>query len=182
MAPPPTSAPMVETARLKLRGHRPEDLEAMIALWGDAAVTRHIAPKPFDREAVWARLLRYIGHWTVMGYGFWAVEERDTGRFAGEVGIAEFCRLIEPSLDVPEVGWALAPWCHGRGYATEAVQAVLQWGEANRGFAETCCIIDPSNQPSIAVAGRCGFHLSHRAAERGESTVGIYRRKAKNMR
>jgi RimJ/RimL family protein N-acetyltransferase len=182
MTPKPSPAPIVETARLRLRGHRPEDLEEMVGLWGDPAVTRYISRRPFDREAVWARLLRYVGHWTLLGYGFWAVEERESGRFAGEVGLAEFCRTIEPSLDAPEVGWVIAPWCHGLGYATEAVSAALQWGERERGFAETCCIIDPDNIRSIAVAGRCDFQLSRRAAERGEASVDIYRRTAKNMR
>jgi RimJ/RimL family protein N-acetyltransferase len=182
MTPNPSPAPIVETARLRLRGHRPEDLEAMVRMWGDPAVTRYIAPAPFDREAVWARLLRYVGHWTLLGYGFWALEERETGRFAGEVGLAEFCRVIEPPLDVPEVGWVLAPWCHGLGYATEAVTAALRWGERERGFDEASCIIEPGNQRSIAVAGRCGFRLAHSAAARGGTKVDIYRRTAKNMR
>jgi RimJ/RimL family protein N-acetyltransferase len=154
---PETSPPVIETARLRLRPHRPADLDAMAALWSDPAVTRHIAPAPFDREAVWARLLRYAGHWSLMGYGFLAVEERASGRYAGEVGVAEFERGIEPRLDAPEAGWVMAPWCHGRGYATEALAAILAWTDQARGFPSILCIIAPANAASIAVARKAGF-------------------------
>jgi RimJ/RimL family protein N-acetyltransferase len=71
----PTSLPipLLETDRLLLRGHRPEDLDDCKALWGDPDVTRHIGGRPFSGEEVWTRLLRYVGHWCWLGYGFWAV-------------------------------------------------------------------------------------------------------------
>lgn len=48
---------------------------------------------------------RYAGQWSLLGYGYWVVEDKRTGRFAGEVGFADFKRVIEPSLDgVPEIG------------------------------------------------------------------------------
>ena len=68
-------------------------------------------------------MLRYAGHWQWMGFGFWALEEKSTGAFAGELGFAEFKRELEPSIQgIPEIGWVLAPHAHGKGYATEAVR------------------------------------------------------------
>ena len=52
-------APAIETPRLRLRAHRPDDLEASFAMWGDPAVTRFIGGRPFTREEVWGRFLRY---------------------------------------------------------------------------------------------------------------------------
>jgi RimJ/RimL family protein N-acetyltransferase len=55
------------------------------------------------------------------------------------------------------MGWVLDPWCHGRGYASEAVNAALRWGSATLDAAEFSCIIDPDNAPSINVAAKAGF-------------------------
>jgi RimJ/RimL family protein N-acetyltransferase len=87
--------PPVESARLLLRGHRQEDYAGCAALWGDPEVTRYIGGRPLTKEEVWARLLRYAGHWLRMGYGFWVVEEKATGKFVGEVGYANLQREIE---------------------------------------------------------------------------------------
>jgi Acetyltransferases, including N-acetylases of ribosomal proteins len=175
----PGLAPPLETERLRLRGHRVEDLDASLALWTDPAVTRFIGSgKAFTREEVWARLVRYVGHWTLMGYGYWAVEEKETGAFVGEVGFADFQRVIEPSLDgMPEMGWVLAPQIHGKGYATEAVRAALAWGDTHFGATPTVCLIDPENQPSLRVAEKCGFVTRERATYK-DKTVLLFRRPA----
>lgn len=155
---PPAAVPVIETGRLLLHGHRPSDLADCLAMWADPAVTRHIGGKPSTEEEVWHRILRYAGHWALMGFGYWAVRERDSGRFVGEVGLADFRRSIEPGFaGAPEAGWVLAPWAHGRGYATEAVRAALAWGDARFGAVRTVCLISPDNGPSLRVAERCGF-------------------------
>src|SRR5262249_52304098 len=113
--------------------------------------------RPFTREEVWARILRYAGHWSLSGYGFWLVEDKASGLYVGDVGVADFKRDMEPALTAPEAGWVLAGWSDGRGYATEAVTAALAWCEAAIGLTEASCIIAASNLPSLAVAMRCGF-------------------------
>ena len=124
------SLPTLSTARLRLRPHRPDDFDACAALWADPRVTQHIQGRPQTREEVWARLLRYAGHWAWLGFGYWAVEEG--GRTIGELGFADFKRALEPSLDgAPEPGWALSPAVWGQGYATEALTAALAWADAN---------------------------------------------------
>src|SRR5258708_19773253 len=95
-------------------------------MWADPSVTRFIGGKMFTPEEVWARLLRYAGLWSLLGFGYWAIEERTTGDFVGELGFADFKHDIVPSLDDrPELGWALASRVHGKGYATEAVPPAL---------------------------------------------------------
>jgi RimJ/RimL family protein N-acetyltransferase len=97
-------------------------------MWADPIVTRYIGGKPLNAEESWARLLRYAGHWALLGFGYWVVEEKETGSFAGEIGFADYKRNMEPSLDgTPEIGWVIASEFHGKGYATEAVRAAVIW-------------------------------------------------------
>lgn len=152
------TAPVVETERLRLRGHRLADFEPMLQMWGDAGVTRFIGGKPSTRDEVWSRLLRYVGHWAVLGYGYWAVEEAASGTYVGEIGFADFKRDMQPSFEgIPELGWALAPAAQGKGYATEAVRAAVDWGRGHFSGARIVCMISPENAPSIRVAEKCGF-------------------------
>jgi RimJ/RimL family protein N-acetyltransferase len=162
--------PVLETERLKLRGHRMDDFPACAAMWADPVVTRHFGHS-FSEEESWTRFLRYFGHWSVLGFGSWLVEERATGKFVGEVGFANYRRAIEPPLDAPEIGWALAAQFHGKGYATEAVRSVVAWGEQHFGPARTTCIISPENLPSIRVAEKCGYRESLRTTYKGQPAV-----------
>jgi RimJ/RimL family protein N-acetyltransferase len=153
----PAHAPVLETSRLLLRGHRKDDHKPCAAMWGDPETTRYIGDRPFTGEESWGRLLRYVGHWEVMGFGYWAVEEKASGEFAGETGFADYRREMEPALGVPEVGWVLAPRFYGLGYATEAVRAILEWGDLTPDTQSTACIIHPDNTGSIRVAKKCGY-------------------------
>ena len=148
--------PTLTTERLSLRGHHPDDLDALAAMWADPAVYGVIGGKPRSREEVWIRLLRSIGCWTVFGYGAWVVCDRATGAVLGDIGLLESRRAIIPELTVPEVGWTLVPAAHGQGYAGEAMRAVLDWADAN-GIDRTCCIIDPGNAASIRLAEKLGY-------------------------
>jgi RimJ/RimL family protein N-acetyltransferase len=164
--------PVIETQRLTMRGHRLEDFVDCAAMWADPLVTRHIGGKPFSKEETWARLLRYVGHWSWLGFGYWAIEEKDTGSFVGELGFADYKRDIEPSLEgAPELGWALASGVHGKGYATEAVRAIVAWGEAHFGLVRTVCIVHTENLASIRVAEKCGYREFQRATYKGHSTI-----------
>ncbi len=152
------TVPTLETERLVLRGHAVSDFAQCLALWSDPEVVRYIGGKPSTPEMVWARLLRYAGHWLLLGYGFWVIVERQSGRFVGEVGLADFHRQIEPPIgDTPEMGWVLQPWSQGQGFATEAVQAVLGWAEGQLGTPRTVCVIEPANRASLRVAAKSGF-------------------------
>ena len=109
-------APELVTERLILHGHGLKDFAESAAMWGDPDVVRFIGGRPFTEEECWTRLLRYVGHWAAMGYGFWAIREKATGRFVGEVGFADFRRELDPPFgDTPEMGWALNAWAQGKG-------------------------------------------------------------------
>ena len=154
----PPVVPVLETSRLRLRGFRADDFDAWFAMSRQLAYHSYFTPKPMPAEEVWKLLLRSAGHWLIMGYGFWAVEEKESGRFVGAVGFLHLRRAIEPPLgDAPEIGWVLDPAIHGQGYASEAVEAVLAWGESHFGPVRTVCIIHPENEPSLRLAAKSGY-------------------------
>lgn len=161
--------PVLETERLKLRGHRLDDFPASAAMWADPVVTRHIGGQPLSEEGTWTKFLRYVGHWALLGFGYWVVEEKATGRFVGEIGFADYKRNIEPALTVPEIGWILMSQSHGKGYATEAVRAALAWGDVHF-RSSTACIINLENHASIRVAEKCGYREFQRTQYNGHPT------------
>jgi RimJ/RimL family protein N-acetyltransferase len=176
---PPSEVPVVETQRLRLRPHRREDFPSCVALWADHNVTRYIGGRPFTREEVWARFLRYAGSWHWLGFGYWAVEEISSGQFIGEIGFAQNERTFDPPLvlldgsgrTMPEVGWVLAPQFHGKGYASEAVRAALAWGDTHIAASGSFCIIHPDHSASIRVAHKCGFVEFARSSYQSEPTI-----------
>ena len=173
-----TTAPVLTTARLTLRGHRPSDLADCAAMWGDPIVVRHIGGRPSTVEDAWARILRYIGHWTALGYGFWIAHDTATGAFVGELGLADFKREIDPVFaSSVEAGWVLAPAAHGRGYATEALSAVLAWSDAELGAPRVTCVIDPGNTASIKLAAKHGFRAFGTTTYHGEA-IAVFERVA----
>ncbi|MBV2148419.1 GNAT family N-acetyltransferase [Sphingobium sp. AS12] len=160
------TAPVLHTDRLILRPHGLADYSACCALWGDEAVIRHIGGSPQDAQAVWFRLLRYAGMWSLLDYGMWVMEDRATGAVIGEAGLLSAARGL-PELDgVPEAGWVLGPQAWGRGLATEAMAAVLGWANANLDGTAIRCIIEPDNGASIRVAEKLGF------TELGDAVLG----------
>ena len=164
------SIPTLHTPRLTLRAPARTDFDACQAMWSHHDVTRFISGRASTGEEVWARLLRYIGHWAVFGYGFWIIEDQATGVLMGETGFGDFHREMEPSFgDTPEMGWVLAPGAHGRGVATEAVGAALAWADTR--FAHTGCIIAPANTPSLRVAEKVGYREVQRTSYKGEPTI-----------
>ena len=176
-----SAVPALDTPRLTLRGHTPADLGDCAAMWGDARVTQHILRHPATAEEVWARMLRYAGLWSLVGYGYWVVRERATGQFVGEVGLADFHRAITPSLDAPEAGWVLTAGAHGRGYATEAVRAMLAWADRQTAppaltTGRTVCLIAPENTASVRVAEKCGFGGSGTVLYNGRTSLVMERR------
>ncbi len=167
------SVPILETERLRLRAHGVSDFSHLAEMWADSEVTRYIGGHPLSTEDCWARLLRYAGHWQLLGFGYWLVEERSTGKFVGDIGFADYKREVPvpASLQgVPECGWVLARHAQGKGYATEAVRAVLNWGDDHFGSRETVCLIHPDNGASIRVALKCGYRELQRSMYRGQPT------------
>ena len=164
--------PSLETDRLILREHALEDFPAFAAIWGDHDVVRHIGGKPLSREEAWVKFARETGDWVLQGFGFWLVEEKSSGKMIGDVGFSDFRRDMKPSLEGKlEFGWVLAASAHGKGYATEAMRAVMAWAGSYFPDREMCCIIDPGNAASIRVAEKLGFQPALPSVYKGAEIV-----------
>lgn len=168
-----TSAPRLETARLVLRHYQLSDFDELAALWQDPEMVRHIGNgEPQSREMSWGRLLRYVGHWQLLGYGYWACIEKSSGTMIGSIGIQQAQRTCLPALTLPEAGWSLRPSAQGKGYAREGVSAILSW--ADKALSQKlCCIIDQDNLPSIRLALAQGF-CAQGSVRYNNSDVGLY--------
>jgi RimJ/RimL family protein N-acetyltransferase len=167
-----TEIPVIETERLRLRAYGVNDLPASLAMWSDPEVTRYITGKPLGEDEVWSKILRIIGHWSLKGFGFWLIEEKESRRFLGEAGFVDAWRVMTPSFgDRPEIGWSLVRAAQGKGYAREAVEAVIAWGDRVFERRETVCLISPDNERSLRLAHKVGYREFARTLLRDDPVV-----------
>jgi RimJ/RimL family protein N-acetyltransferase len=166
--------PQLETPRLTLRNYTLDDFAAYAAMRADPRVMQFIGEgDTLGEEDVWVKFLQTIGHWHALGYGTWAVVEKETGELIGNVGFADKKRPPEhPASGGPEMGWLLAADAHGKGYATEAVRAALDWGRNHFGGGQrVVCVISTENAASIRVAEKCGFRQFATATRYGRGRL-----------
>jgi RimJ/RimL family protein N-acetyltransferase len=172
---------ILESERLRLRRPRLSDFDRLAAMWAHPSVVTHFGGKPFDREDSWNRLLRYVGHWELMGFGMWTVTLRGDDQHLGDVGFLHGERTGVPAFGNPEAGWVFNPDVQGQGLGSEAVACILAWadGQAASGadprFERTVAMINPANAASIAVARRCGFSIFGESRYR-DHLVGLWER------
>ncbi len=114
---------VLETGQLILRPFTLEDFDAFAAMYADPGVTEFVTEdgRPLSRFAAWRAFAGIVGHWTLRGFGLFAVVERTTGTFVGRIGPWD----PEGWPDF-EIGWTLRSEYWGRGYATEAVKRCIE--------------------------------------------------------
>lgn len=165
--------PRLQTERLILRAFTPADFPAFAAMSADPLVRRYSGDgTPRSEEESWTSFLVIAGHWQVTGYGGWAIEEKASASFVGELGFMDRKRDRGPDLaGVPEMGWGVIPAVFGKGYATEAVQAALAWGRGHFGAVRVIALTTQDNLASIRVAEKCGFKEFRRGLSAGRPRV-----------
>lgn len=145
--------PTLETERLILRPTAAEDLEGFVALMSDPESARFIGGVQ-PRAMAWRGMYAIAGAWALQGYAMFSVLEKATGRWVGRVGPWK-----PEGWPGPEVGWGLVRECWGRGYATEASAAAMDWAFEHLGWTEVIHSITPLNTASQQVAQRLGSRL-----------------------
>jgi RimJ/RimL family protein N-acetyltransferase len=166
----------IETERLELRVPVAADLAAVATLWKDPELVKFIGRRPLSREQAWQRLQRNVGHWALANYGVFAVIERGSGQYVGEVGIANFERDVVPPIGKFEMGWIISPLVQGRGYASEAVRAVLALHDRHYPGQVASCAIHAEHAASLRVAAKAGFVERTRTTYGDDPTVILDRR------
>lgn len=139
-----------ETERLLLRQWSADDFEAFADYYSQEETARYVGGVS-DRDQAWRRFASLIGHWSLRGYGYWAVEEKETGRFVGCVGLWRSAGW--PEL---ELGYWVVPEMQGKGYASEAGAEARDFAFEVLGAESLVSYIDPGNEPSKRVAEKLG--------------------------
>jgi RimJ/RimL family protein N-acetyltransferase len=126
------------------------DIDEFVGLHDDPEVTRFI--RRLDRSDAEELLRLTERDWLERGHGMLAVLDRDNGRFLGRAGLKYWSQFNET-----ELGWALRKDAWGRGYATEAAHACIDWAFATLAVPYLTAMIQPDNKPSIRLACRLGL-------------------------
>ncbi len=161
-----TQAPVLDTARTRLRPHRMSDMDAFWDFYQSpraAYVTR-----PQDRTHFWYGFASEVGSWDLCGYGGWAIETRD-GQFAGQVAIIQ-----PPHFPELELGWILFDGFEGQGLAFEAAQAARDYAFDTLKVPTLVSYIDHDNIRSRRLAERLGAMLDPKAVTYDSEDV-VYR-------
>jgi len=146
--------PGIETERLFLRQWRASDVMPNTAMLSDPLSGRFITAdgKPVTEAANgWRNSAIMAGHWVLLGFGMFVVEEKSSGKFVGRVG-----PFFPPGWPGFEVGWGIAKEFRGKGYAVEAARATIDWSFATFELEKILHCIDRENVSSQAVARRLG--------------------------
>lgn len=144
----------IETDRLILRPLEPRDAEAHIAMMGEDGVAAFLSPSKQPQTSMdrWRQFASYLGHWQLRGFGFFSVEEKETGDWIGRVG--PWQPQGWPGL---ECGWSITGAHWGKGYAPEAAIASMKWTFTEFPDLERIIsVIEPENKNSRTVAAKVG--------------------------
>ncbi|SHJ57360.1 Protein N-acetyltransferase, RimJ/RimL family [Shimia gijangensis] len=163
--------PTLETERLILRAPREEDMASEIAFFQTEA--SHFVGGPKKPHETWRLMATVVGHWALRGFGFWALEAKDSGTYLGRVGLWYPHGWFER-----EVGWTLMPTATGKGYATEAAVAARVHAYDILGWDTAISQIDPVNEPSKGVARRLGARFEQMYDDPAYGQIEIWRHPA----
>lgn len=146
----------IETERLLIRKWQlPRDMDDAFAMYGDPQTMHFIPCGALTREQTERLVLRMIERDEQQGYGIWPVVHKEDQRVIGECGVTQIPGY-EPDI---EIAWIYNKAYHGRGYATEAAHAVMEFAFSELKVARLYALIDRFNAPSIAVANRLGMRF-----------------------
>ena len=143
------AGPILETERLLLRVQQVGDFERYAEMLAHPS-SLHIGG-PLLRHEAWRRFLQMPGAWMVQGFAMFSVVEKSSGRWMGQAG--PWCPDGWPGT---EVGYSFHMDARGKGYATEASAAAMDYAFDTLGWDEVIHSISPENTASQAVAQRLG--------------------------
>jgi ribosomal-protein-alanine N-acetyltransferase len=162
-----TPAPVLDTARLRLRPYELADLDAMAEMFGDPDVTAFTFLGRRDRQQTAAVLEGYMSFLAEHGYGMLAILDRATGAYLGEVGL-----FVSP-MGPLALRYALSKAAWGKGYAAEASAAVLDDCFDRLGLDQLLAGVKPENKASVRVMEKLGFAFERSVTDSGHS-FGLY--------
>jgi ribosomal-protein-alanine N-acetyltransferase len=152
------SAEALQTERLGLRAYTATDEAELFDVFADP-YARRFYPEMADRANAGAWIQRNLRHYDEFGFGLRAMELNPVGQFIGDCGLTY--QDVEDRREL-EIGYHVMERERGKGYATEAARACLDFGFTRTSCESICSIVRPSNTASCAVAahsqGKTGVH------------------------
>ncbi|HEX9332467.1 MAG TPA: GNAT family N-acetyltransferase [Anaerolineales bacterium] len=146
---------ILETKRLLLRRLVMDDLDALFALYDNPEIRQYFPEGILTYEETKEELEWFLnGHPSRPELGLWATIYKETGQFIGRCGLLPW--TIDGQYEV-EVAYLLDKKYWGQGLATEAAQALVQYGFEYLQLSRLICLIDRENQASIRVATKIGM-------------------------
>jgi len=142
--------PMLETERLFLRPPIAADFEGFAEFMGDEQAARFVGGLQ-ERPIAWRSFLQIAGSWQIQGFTMFSVIEKKSGTWIGRVG-----PWMPEGWPGTEVGWGILPAYWGRGFATEAAVAAIDWAFETLSWEEVIHVIAPHNLASQRVAAKLG--------------------------
>jgi len=159
----------ISTKRLLMRQFRQSDFEIYAAFYANPETARFVGGQ-MNRNNAWRHMAAILGHWTLKGFGYWAVEELVSGDFIGCVGLAQPSGWPEI-----ELGYWITVEKQRQGYAREACLRARVHAYAAMGLTTLVSYIDPTNQPSIDLAQDLGAVREDIIDLAGFGPHGVYR-------
>ena len=154
---------ILETKRLLLRRQRIEDLDDLWALYCDPEITKYIPDAPRSRAEAKEELEWHMnGHPRFPELGLWATIHKETGKFVGRCGLLPW--TIDGQNEV-EVAYTIAREYWGQGLASEAAQAILNYGFEHLNLLRLISLIDSENIASLKVAEKIGMTFEKEARD-----------------
>jgi RimJ/RimL family protein N-acetyltransferase len=141
------------SSRLGFRWWTKNDLDLAKQLWGDREVTKLFSADPFSEIQIQERLESEIERAAVYGIQYWPIFEMSTDEYIGCCGL----RPYRPSEKICELGFHLRPAHWGKGFATEAARATVEYAREKLDLRSLFAGHHPDNEASKKVLLKLGF-------------------------
>ena len=162
----------IDTDRLHLRPWEYQDVDDLYQLTLDDRMRTFLGTWVPSREDSHNRLLRNGGCWHFLGWGPFKAIERESGEIVGNIGLFDGFRGLGEDFDpYPEAGWIVRHQSWGRGYASEAMSAILDWFDREHGGGRTVCMISIGNKGSERIAEKLGYRPIGLGEYKGEELM-----------
>ncbi len=152
-------ATFLETKRLILKPTKLADLNNLIVLRSDPDVMKFVGEGKIQNKEEVKRFLKIaIDNQKKYGYGFCSVFEKDSGDFIGQAGL--FHLGFNDEQPEIEIAYRLHKQYWGKGYATELVIALIQWGFEHLPNKRLIALVDTENLRSRKVLEKAGMRYT----------------------
>ena len=150
------TSPVLTTERLVLRQIGEDDLDPHMALLNTPAVMQYLGGVQ-PRAVIAAKHAAARASFAAEGFGFMMMEERATGELVGHCGLRRVAHPLAPNPQDHEIGWLVREDRWRRGYAHEAMRAVVDWGFATIDAPLIVALTSPANVGSWQLMLKLGM-------------------------